>query len=157
VRDEKLKVIRALDPVEPHHIVRGQYAPANGAGGGLSARMWATRDSRTESFVALKVHVANWRWKGTPFYLRTGKRLRARASEIAVTFKRPAAFDLRRGASAGAQRAGHPAAAERGHHAAVMIKEPGPGGMRLVDVPLDMSFAEALGEDGARSPTPTSG
>ena len=50
--------------------------------------------SKTESYIALKVNVSNWRWKGTPFYLRTGKRLRARASEIAITFTRTAAFDL---------------------------------------------------------------
>ena len=85
VRDEKLKVIRALDPVEPHHIVRGQYD--------ATADSPSYRDdvenerSFTESFVALKCHISNWRWAGTPFYLRTGKKLRARASEIAVVFK----------------------------------------------------------------------
>ena len=56
--------------------------------------MWATPISRTESYIALKVHVGNWRWAGVPFYLRTGKRLRARESEIAVVFRDPAAHYL---------------------------------------------------------------
>jgi glucose-6-phosphate 1-dehydrogenase len=85
VRDEKLKVIRALDPVEPGDIVRGQYL------GGEGQPDYRTQvenpDSKTESFVALKAKISNWRWAGTPFYLRTGKRLRAKVSEIAVIFK----------------------------------------------------------------------
>ncbi|NRB03324.1 MAG: glucose-6-phosphate dehydrogenase, partial [Rhodobacteraceae bacterium] len=85
VRDEKLKVIRALDPVEPHHIVRGQYDEWSD-GPGYREAVGDAR-SRTESYVALKVGVRNWRWAGTPFYLRTGKRMSARASEIAVVFK----------------------------------------------------------------------
>jgi len=85
VRDEKLKVIRALDPVEPHHIVRGQYGP----GGDQPDYRTHVENakSKTESFVAMKVGVSNWRWAGTPIYLRTGKRLRARASEITIVFK----------------------------------------------------------------------
>ena len=85
VRDEKLKVIRALDPVEPDQIVRGQYR-AEGDKPDYRDHV-ENPDSTTESFVALKAHISNWRWAGTPFYLRTGKRLRARTSEIAVGFK----------------------------------------------------------------------
>ena len=145
VRDEKLKVIRALDPVPPEDIVRGQYLPGNGQGGYVAHS--GNPGSRTESYIALKVHVANWRWAGTPFYLRTGKRLRARASEIAITFKQPphAIFD-----DAESWRENvlvirlQP---DEGMNLMVMIKEPGPGGMRLMQVPLDMSFAEALGAE----------
>ncbi|MCB1399118.1 MAG: glucose-6-phosphate dehydrogenase [Rhodobacteraceae bacterium] len=155
VRDEKLKVIRALDPVDPHDIVRGQYLGRPGREGEPCASYLEDAenpDSRTESYVALKVHVANWRWKGTPFYLRTGKRLRARASEIAITFREPphSIFD-----DAESWRENvlvirlQP---NEGMNLKVMIKEPGPGGMRLVQVPLDMSFAEALGEDGTDIP-----
>jgi glucose-6-phosphate 1-dehydrogenase len=144
VRDEKLKVIRALQPVPQADIVRGQYLAGGGQGGYVEHA--GNPASQTESYVALKVHIANWRWSGTPFYLRTGKRLRARASEIAITFKAPphSIFD------------GAPDAAENvlvirlqpneGMELMVMIKEPGPGGMRLTQVPLDMSFATALGE-----------
>ncbi len=150
VRDEKLKVIRALDPVAPDDIVRGQYLAGAGQEGYLAHS--GNAHSRTESYIALKVHVSNWRWKGTPFYLRTGKRLRARASEIAITFKEPphSIFD-----DADGWRENvlvirlQP---NEGMNLMVMIKEPGPGGMRLTQVPLDMSFAEALGEEGEDIP-----
>jgi glucose-6-phosphate 1-dehydrogenase len=150
VRDEKLKVIRALDPVPPGDIVRGQYR-ANGSAQGYLDHA-GNPESLTESYVALKVHVSNWRWKGTPFYLRTGKRLRARASEIAVVFKEPphAIFDQE-----GGWRENQLVIRlqpNEGMNLSVMIKEPGPGGMRLTSVPLDMSFATALGSQAAEAP-----
>ncbi|HBS49152.1 MAG TPA: glucose-6-phosphate dehydrogenase [Rhodobacteraceae bacterium] len=154
VRDEKVKVIKALDPVAPHHIVRGQYEAREGDAEAHPSYREAVDDPRstTESYVALKAHVSNWRWAGTPFYLRTGKRLVARSSVINVVFK-DAPHSI--------------FGAEAGRHANVLsirlqpnegitlrvtIKEPGPGGMRLVDVPLDMSFAEALGPEGEDPP-----
>ena len=150
VRDEKVKVIRALDPVAPEEIVRGQYQPGKSEPG---YRQDAENpESLTESFIALRLHVSNWRWKGTPFYLRTGKRLKARASEIAVVFKDPphSIFGPQPG------RRGNVLVIKlqpnEGMTLRVTIKEPGPGGMRLVEVPLDMSFAEALGPDGADIP-----
>ncbi|MFN3938224.1 MAG: glucose-6-phosphate dehydrogenase [Gemmobacter sp.] len=150
VRDEKLKVIRALDPVRADDMVRGQYVPAAGQPGYLEEAGVAASD--TESFVALKVQVSNWRWKGTPFYLRTGKRLRARVSEIAVTFKEPphSIFDDAEGWRENVLVIR--LQPDEGMDLMVMIKEPGPGGMRLKQVPLDMSFAEALGEDGTNMP-----
>ncbi|GGH56279.1 glucose-6-phosphate dehydrogenase [Frigidibacter albus] len=151
VRDEKLKVIRALDPIGPDDLVRGQYRAHQGEPGYLEDA--ENPASRTESYIALRVHVANWRWKGTPFYLRTGKRLRARASEIAITFKEPphSIFDEAGGDWRENQLVIRLQPNE-GMNLKVMIKEPGPGGMRLVQVPLDMSFAEALGENGADIP-----
>jgi glucose-6-phosphate 1-dehydrogenase len=150
VRDEKLKVIRALDPVEPRDIVRGQYV---GSATLPSYRDEAeSPDSRTESFIALKCGISNWRWAGTPFYLRTGKRLKARASEIAVVFKdAPHAIF---GQSAGTHRniLSIRLQPNEGITLGVTIKEPGPGGMRLVDVPLDMTFAEALGPEASEVP-----
>jgi glucose-6-phosphate 1-dehydrogenase len=150
VRDEKLKVIRALDPVEPRDIVRGQYAAANGQGSYLDDA--GDPDSRTECFIALKVGISNWRWKGTPFYLRTGKKLKSRASEIAVVFKSvPHSIFDRQGEM-------HENVLvirlqpDEGMNLTVMIKEPGPGGMRLTEVPLDMSFADALGAEGKDMP-----
>ena len=150
VRDEKLKVIRALQPVPAEDIVRGQYLPFKGAPGYIEDS--ENPESKTESYIALKVHVANWRWKGTPFYLRTGKKLRARASEIAITFREPphSIFD-----DAAGWRENvlvirlQP---NEGMNLKVMIKEPGPGGMRLMQVPLDMSFADALGEEASDIP-----
>lgn len=144
VRDEKLKVIRALRPVLESEIVRGQYRAS------VADEDYITHSenptSRTESYIALKVHVANWRWQGTPFYLRTGKKLRARASEIAITFKQPphAIFDDVSGWNENVLVIR--LQPNEGMTLSVMIKEPGPGGMRLMNVPLDMSFAEALGD-----------
>ncbi|SMC42957.1 glucose-6-phosphate dehydrogenase [Primorskyibacter flagellatus] len=145
VRDEKLKVIRALEPIEPHHIVRGQYS----AGGDQpSYRDHAENPrSNTESFIALRAHISNWRWAGTPFYLRTGKRLKARTSEIAVVFK-DAPHSIF-GVDAGRHRnvLAIRLQPNEGMTLDVTIKEPGPGGMRLIDVPLDMTFADALGDE----------
>ncbi|MEI4232247.1 glucose-6-phosphate dehydrogenase [Roseovarius sp. D22-M7] len=150
VRDEKLKVIRALDPVDASEVVRGQYA-ASGDIPGYTSEV-GRPDTTTESFVALRTHVSNWRWAGTPFYLRTGKRLRERASEIAVVFK-DAPHSIF-GAEAGRHRNILTIRLQpnEGIELGVTIKEPGPGGMRLIDVPLDMTFAEALGPEEADFP-----
>ncbi|MFW2586783.1 glucose-6-phosphate dehydrogenase [Sagittula sp. SSi028] len=145
VRDEKLKVIRALDPVDWHHIVRGQYGPDEKQAGYRSH----VEDPRstTESFVAMKVGVSNWRWAGTPFYLRTGKALKARASEIAVVFKDAPHSIFGPEAGRHANVLSIRLQPNEGMNLGVTIKEPGPGGMRLKDVALDMTFADALGPD----------
>jgi glucose-6-phosphate 1-dehydrogenase len=145
VRDEKLKVIRALDPVARGDIVRGQYL-GDSANAGYREDV-GNPDSTTESFAALRVQISNWRWAGTPIYLRTGKRLRARASEIAVVFKETPHSIF--GAEAGRHRNILTIRLQpnEGIDLDMTIKEPGPGGMRLVDVPLDMTFAQALGPE----------
>ena len=150
VRDEKLKVIRALGEVDPKDIVRGQYL-ADDEKPGYLEHVENPR-SLTESFIALKLDVVNWRWSGTPFYLRTGKRLKSRTSEIAVVFKETPhnIFDddndrHRNILTIRLQ-------PNEGIDLDVTIKEPGPGGMRLVDVPLDMTFSEALGPEGEDIP-----
>ncbi len=150
VRDEKLKVIRALQRVDHHHIVRGQY---DRDGDKQSYREDAENPrSFTESFIALKCHINNWRWSGVPFYLRTGKKMKSRASEIAVVYK-----DLGHSIFEGDEARHRNILAIRlqpneGIDLQVTIKEPGPGGMRLIDVPLDMSFADALGPDAEEVP-----
>jgi glucose-6-phosphate 1-dehydrogenase len=94
VRDEKLRVLRALKPIDPDDIarvaVRGQYQAGTIRGQAVPA--YATEpgvkpESRTETFVALKVEIENWRWAGVPFFLRTGKRLADRVAEIVVNFR----------------------------------------------------------------------
>ncbi|MBB3983300.1 glucose-6-phosphate 1-dehydrogenase [Sphingobium fontiphilum] len=92
VRDEKVKALRSLRPMSAEtvktHSVRGQYTP--GAVGGQIVTGYADelgKASDTETFVALKAHIDNWRWQGVPFYLRTGKRMPARQSEILIQFK----------------------------------------------------------------------
>ncbi|RED17941.1 glucose-6-phosphate dehydrogenase [Pontivivens insulae] len=150
VRDEKLKVIRALEPVQPDEAVRGQYrAGPEGPDYKTDAE---NPDSRTESYVALKVHIANWRWTGTPFYLRTGKRLRARMSEIAVIFKEPPHAIFPKLPAHQSNALVIRLQPDEGITMRMTIKEPGPGGMRLADVPLDMTFADALGPDAGDMP-----
>ncbi len=145
MRDEKLKVIRALDPVKPAQVVRGQYR-ADESGPSLLEEL-GNPASGTESYIALKVGISNWRWKGTPFYLRTGKRLAARVSEIAVTFRDPPHSIFGESPRWRENVLVIRLEPNEGMDMRVMIKEPGPGGMRLKDVALDMSFAEALGDD----------
>ena len=94
VRDEKVKLLRALRPFRPDDvrgsIVRGQYGSGEAAGQparGYLEEEGVGADSTTETFVAAKLFVDNWRWKGVPFYLRTGKRLKRRLTEIVITFK----------------------------------------------------------------------
>lgn len=92
VRDEKVKVLRCLRPMDAKsvltHSVKGQYGPGAVQGQivvGYADELKKTSD--TETFVALKAFVDNWRWKGVPFYIRTGKRLPSRQSEIMIQFK----------------------------------------------------------------------
>jgi len=147
VRDEKLKVIRALDPINPDQVIRGQYtAGPDGPDYRTDAENAA---SRTESFVAMQLGISNWRWKGTPFFIRTGKRLRARMSEIVVQFRPTPHSIFDADAGHRANRLIIRLQPNEGMELHVTIKEPGPGGMRLMDVPLDMTFAEALGTQDA--------
>src|SRR5205807_6806862 len=94
LRDEKLKVLEAIVPPAPADVgsmaVRAQYGP--GVVAGVPAPAYREEDgvapdSRTETYAALRLHVSNWRWAGVPFYLRTGKRLARKVTEIAVTLK----------------------------------------------------------------------
>ncbi|MEO1687648.1 MAG: glucose-6-phosphate dehydrogenase [Pseudomonadota bacterium] len=152
VRDEKLKVLRALRPLDARgESARGQYAggPA-GAGYLADAGLDA---SRTPTFVALRASIDNWRWSGTPFYLRTGKRLRARLSEIIVQFREPphsvfpaAVGDTRPDALRIRLQP------DEGISFEMTVKDPGPGGLRLAPATLDMTFAERLQAQGLRMP-----
>ncbi|MDE4173073.1 glucose-6-phosphate dehydrogenase [Phaeobacter sp. PT47_59] len=145
VRDEKVKVIEALDPVAPDDIARGQYRGQNG----YSYRDHAGNpDSTTESFIAMKVQVANWRWAGTPFYLRTGKCLRERVSEIAVYFRDPPHNIFEGAAGVHGNVLVIRLQPDEGITLRTTIKDPGPGGMRLTGANLDMTFAESLPDAG---------
>lgn len=150
VRDEKLKVLRSLRPLKGQDVlnntVRGQYLAATEQPAYVTE---ANNPSTiTESFVALKVEIDNWRWAGVPFYLRTGKRLKAAAAEIAVIFKKPPHVMFTQLLS--------PITPnvlcirlqpDEGIRLHIMTKEPGPGGFRLHDIPLDMAFAETQAEN----------
>src|SRR5262245_56536739 len=103
VRDEKTKVLRAIRPIAPGDVdrlaVRGQYGPGFAGSRrvlGYLEERGGSAQSTTETYAALELTVDNWRWAGVPFYLRTGKRLAKRASEIAVQFKRTPHLVFRR-------------------------------------------------------------
>ena len=95
VRDEPAKILRAIQPMSPEQVlkftVRGQYGEGKVGGEhvtGYRSEPRVSPDSSTETFVALKLFIDNWRWAEIPFYLRTGKRLPRRVTEIAIQFKR---------------------------------------------------------------------
>jgi glucose-6-phosphate 1-dehydrogenase len=94
IRAEKIKAVRAIRPTVDEeiasHAVLGQYA-GDGQEGAYAALDGVAKGSTTETFAALKLHVDNWRWAGTPFYVRTGKRMARKRTEIVVQFKAPAA------------------------------------------------------------------
>ncbi|MFQ6035921.1 MAG: glucose-6-phosphate dehydrogenase, partial [Sedimentisphaerales bacterium] len=95
IRDEKVKLLRTIRPFKPSDInnlfVRGQYGPGQINGkevAGYRSESDVNPESKTETFVAAKLFIDNWRWKDVPFYLRTGKRLAKKDTEIAITFKK---------------------------------------------------------------------
>ena len=151
IRDEKLKILKALRPIgdaeADSQTVRGQYragAANGGAAPGYLEEIHATA-SNTETFVAIRAEIANWRWAGVPFYLRTGKRLAERVSEIVVAFKQiPHSIFPKDAGQIHANRLVMRLQPDEGVKQWIMIKDPGPGGMRVRHVPLDMSFAEAF-------------
>ncbi|WP_422372708.1 glucose-6-phosphate dehydrogenase [Hoeflea sp.] len=153
VRDEKLKVLRSLRPITEENAdsltVRGQYKAGASAGGAVKGYLDELEGgvSNTETFVAIKAEINNWRWAGVPFYLRTGKRMSERVSEIVVAFKSIPHSIF--GTSAGritANKLVMRLQPDEGVKQWIMIKDPGPGGMRLRHVSLDMSFADRFEE-----------
>ena len=127
--------------------VRGQYRSGAVAGEPVPGYLdeLGAPASTTETFVALKAMVDNWRWAGVPFYLRTGKRMYARTSEIVVQF-RPvphSIFPTAVGPIIPNRLVAHLQPDER-LRLHLMAKEPGPGGLHLRAAPLNLSFAEAF-------------
>jgi len=152
-RDEKLKVLRALKPMAPHEVagltVRGQYTHGAIAGkpvSGYLSDLGSDEPSGTESFVALKAEVRTWRWANVPFYLRTGKRLPRKVSEIVIQF-RALPFSIFPSEAAEWQPNSliirlQP---EEGMRIGMMTKDPGPGGLRLSPTGLDIRFEKTFG------------
>ncbi|MDH3373465.1 MAG: glucose-6-phosphate dehydrogenase [Gammaproteobacteria bacterium] len=152
VRDEKIKVLRALRPIDADavrdHTVRGQYAA--GAIKGETAAGYLEElggaDSSTETFVALKIEIDNWRWSNVPFYLRTGKRLKGKHSEIVVEFQDvPHSIFPQQDFAVMPNRLTIRLQPDEGVKLTLMAKEPGPGGFDLRPVSLDLSFEETFG------------
>ncbi|MEQ9637972.1 MAG: glucose-6-phosphate dehydrogenase [Devosia marina] len=155
LRDEKLKVLRALRPISNGEVatktVRGQYRGVKSETAAVASYQDELpedkKGSHTETFVALKAEIDNWRWAGVPFYMRTGKRMAERVSEICIQFKPipHSIFDHAEGAPK-ANKLIIRLQPDEGVKMMMMIKDPGPGGMRLRQVPLNLSFAETFTE-----------
>lgn len=148
IRDEKVKVLRALRPVAEGDVVTGKYA--EGAVQGDAVQSYESdlgKASDTETFVAIKAYVDNWRWQGVPFFLRTGKRLPERRSEIVIQFK-PVPHNVfrDRGGKLDANTLIIRLQPEEYVRLLVMAKEPGldRGGVTLREVPLDLSLTAAF-------------
>jgi glucose-6-phosphate 1-dehydrogenase len=154
VRDEKLKVLRALRRIPPEQAgeftLRGQYTAGQVDGRAVSGYRGEEKvapDSWTETFVVAKLHVDNWRWAGTPFYLRHGKRMPKRFTEIAIQFKRaPQMFFV------GEERLQPNVLAMRiqpdeGINLRFAAKVPGPT-MRLQEVDMRFMYGSSFGPDG---------
>lgn len=146
LRDEKIKVLKALRAITVENVrattVRGQYS--EGAASGEVAPAYAEElghDSNTETFVAVKANIDNWRWKGVPFYMRTGKRMASRYSEIIIQFKEVAHALVSDGALPPTRMVIR-LQPDEGVKMLLVTKDPGPGGMRLRYVPLNLSYAE---------------
>ncbi len=151
VRDEKVKVLRALKPMAPPEIgtftVRGQYTQGIADGRVVPGYVADVgHPSRTETFVALKTEVRSWRWAGVPFYLRTGKRLPQKVSQIVVQFRAvPFSIFPREAADLQPNKLVVRLQPDEGMRLNLMTKDPGPGGLRLRPGWLNISFEEAFG------------
>jgi glucose-6-phosphate 1-dehydrogenase len=154
VRDEKVKVLRSLRPIDAAAVqscsVIGQYAEGAVAGKPVPGYLDELgRRSATETFVALKAHVDNWRWKGVPFYLRTGKRLPTRRTEIFIQFREvPHSIFAGRGAVVQPNKLLIQLQPEENIRLLIMAKQPGLDreGIRLREVPLDIDMANAFAD-----------
>ena len=154
VRDEKVKVFRSLRRLDGENVagstVIGQYVA--GAVGGAPVPGYADelgRASGTETFVALKAYVDNWRWKGVPFYIRTGKRLPTRRSEIFIQFKSvPHSIFAAKGAALQPNKLVIRLQPEENISLLMMAKQPGLDrqGIRLREVPLNLGISNAFAD-----------
>ena len=148
VRDEKVKVLRSLRLIAPDETVTGQYragAITGQAVPGYDEELGKPSD--TETFVAIKAHLDNWRWKGVPFYLRTGKRMPARKTEIVVQFRQvPHSIFAGKGARTEPNRLVIGIQPEENISLSLMAKLPGLDreGIRLRSVPLDIRMPDAF-------------
>ncbi|WP_414442102.1 glucose-6-phosphate dehydrogenase [Burkholderia sp. 22PA0099] len=152
VRDEKLKVLRSLRPMTPADIardtVRGQYAA--GAVDGKPVKGYLEEDnvppnSRNETFVALRAHINNWRWANVPFFLRTGKRLQKRQSEIVIEFADLPFSIIPDGPRHYSNRLVIQLQPEESIQLQMLAKEPG-SGMNMVPVSLNLDLQQAIPE-----------
>ncbi|MBS64581.1 glucose-6-phosphate dehydrogenase [Salinisphaera sp.] len=154
IRNEKIKVLRALKPITREVVdrvtVRGRYTAGIVAGEPVAGYREEgdhpdikTAEQDTETFVAIKAEIDNWRWNGTPFYLRTGKRMARKLSEIVFQFK-PVPHSIFGDQPLTPNRLVLSLQPEEGVQLTLMTKEPGPGGFRMRSLPLNLNFPDAF-------------
>jgi glucose-6-phosphate 1-dehydrogenase len=122
LRDEKIRLLRAMDPVGPSNAVLGQYE-------GYGDEPNVAPDSRTETFAAIRAHIDNWRWAGVPFFLRTGKKLQRKLTEITLSF-RDVPYNVFKGTDASLPGRDHLTIRVQPNEGITMnlnVKKPGPG------------------------------
>jgi len=152
VRNEKLKILRSLRLFNKKSIhtdsVKGQYTRGNIEGGKVSSYLEDIEkyESKTETFVALKAYVDNWRWKNVPFYLRTGKRMKKRYSEIVINFK-----EVRHNIFPSKEKINNNKLIirlqpEERIELVQMTKIPGPGGYRYKPIALKLDYVDSFEE-----------
>ncbi len=151
VRDEKLKVLKSLRPIQANDCqqltVRGQYRSGQSGHERMNSYVEdvGIAQSQTETYVALKAYIDNWRWSGVPFYLRTGKRMQKRYSEIVIQF-RAVPLNIFPGTTSPPEpnKLIIRLQPDESVKLQVATKTPGPGGYRIQPVYLNLSFSEAF-------------
>ena len=152
VRNEKLKVLRALRPISKKniasHTVKGQYTRGSIKGEQVNSYLEDIEEyqSKTETFVAIKAYVDNWRWKNVPFYIRTGKRMIKRYSEIVINFK-----EVRHNIFPSKEKLNNNKLIirlqpEERIELVQMTKVPGPGGYRYKPIALKLDYIDSFKE-----------
>lgn len=150
VRYEKVKLLRSIAPVEPHDVVFGQYTEGNINGApvvGYRHEPDVPNDTNTETFVALRLQIDTWRWQGVPFYIRTGKRMESRLTQIAVTFRQPPVclFDSLGGCPMNPNVLILTIQPDEGFALCIDVKTPGEP-FALQTLPLRFQYREAFGD-----------
>jgi glucose-6-phosphate 1-dehydrogenase len=156
VRAEKVKVWRSIQPIHPADTVRGQYGPGTVDGKQVVGYRQEDRvhpRSQTETYAALRLEIENWRWAGVPFYIRAGKRLAKRVTEITVMFKQPPLSIFKDAEGKGAEGIRNNIISMRiqpdeGITLRFGAKLPGPN-MSISPVNMNFSYAEAFGSSSA--------
>ena len=148
VRDEKAKLLRSIRPFDSRNpagqIVRAQYAAGNGMNA-YRAEPGVDPESQTETYVAAKLLIDNWRWEGVPFYLRSGKRLGAKRSEIVITFKHipHSIFQPVHAGDLAQNRLTLTVQPQEGLSLGILAKKPGPK-LCMGDLTMDFKYASIL-------------
>jgi glucose-6-phosphate 1-dehydrogenase len=156
VRNEKLKVWKAIQPIHPADTVRGQYGPGNVDGKPVIGYRQEDRvhpRSQTETYAAVRLQIENWRWAGVPFYIRAGKRLSKRVTEVTVQFKQPPLTLFKDADGEGAENIKPNVISMRiqpdeGIALRFAAKVPGPN-MTMSSVNMNFSYADAFGASSA--------